>query len=303
MNLLGRSGVRVSALALGAGNFGFGWHGSKTVDVKTASRMLDAALESGLNLIDTANIYGWGASESVLGRILAKRRSKVLLATKVGGCMHPTDPSSGGLSARHIAQSLDASLKRLGTDYVDLYMAHGPDTGTPIEETVAAFGKAVLAGKARVIGCSNFSACQLKTALTLAGTGWPRFEFNQVPYSLVDRAIENQLVAVCLEEQVGILAWSPLARGLLAAPCPPRMDAGITALRKVLDKISRTTGKTVSQTALGWVISKPFITSAIFGASMQTQVRENLRTEVVAARHVAILDRASELCVSRRQTL
>ncbi|MCM2303655.1 MAG: aldo/keto reductase, partial [Elusimicrobia bacterium] len=180
MNPLGRSGLQVSALSLGTMNFGADWHGIGAIDDRTASSLIDLALERGVNLIDTADIYGRGAAEEMLGRLLKKRRGRVLIATKVLGQMDLADDSTGGLSARWIRKALDGSLKRLRTDHVDLYMPHGWDFGVPLEETLGALEAAVKAGKVRVLGCSNFSGEQLAAARG-------RFAFDQVQYSLAAR--------------------------------------------------------------------------------------------------------------------
>ena len=188
MNPLGRSGLKVSALSLGTMNFGADWHGIGAIDDKAASSLIDLALERGVNLIDTADIYGRGAAEEMLGRLLKGRRKKVVLATKLLGRMKLDDPSTGGLSARWIKRALDESLKRLKTDFVDLYMPHGWDHEVPLEETLEALDRAVKAGKVRVLGCSNFNGEQLTQALgTSVASKGARFEFDQIQYSLVAR--------------------------------------------------------------------------------------------------------------------
>ena len=199
-NPLGRSGLQVSALSLGTMNFGADWHKIGAIDDKTASSLLDLAIERGVNLIDTADIYGRGAAEEMLGRLLKGRRKKLLLATKVLGQMDLSDPMTGGLSARWITKALEGSLKRLKTDHLDLYMPHGWDFDVPLEETLGAFEAAVKAGKVRVLGCSNFSGEQL-----LSASG--RFSFDQVQYSLIARFPESDLVPVAQKQGVSLLAW------------------------------------------------------------------------------------------------
>lgn len=307
MNPLGRSGLQVSALSLGTMNFGADWHGVGAIDDKTASSLLDLALERGVNLIDTADIYGRGAAEEMLGRILKKRRGRLLLATKVLGQMDLDDPSTGGLSARWIKRALDASLKRLRTDHVDLYMPHGWDFEVPLEETLGALEAAVKAGKVRVLGCSNFSGEQLASARG-------RLAFDQVQYSLAARFPENDLVPVAVRDGVGLLAWSPLAGGLLsgkyaaagasgrrAAPdafpfVEPQRGA---ALVKVLRAVCALERSTCAQAALGWIMGKPFVASAVVGARTTAQLAELLEARPLSPRAAALLDRASELCSPR----
>ncbi len=289
----------VSAISLGTMNFGADWHGIGAIDDKTASSLIDLALERGVNLIDTADIYGRGASEEVLGRVLKGRRNKVLLATKVLGRMKPDDPATGGLSARWISKALDGSLKRLKTDRVDLYMPHGWDPEVPLEETLGALEKAAAAGKIRVVGCSNFNGGQFAAA-------GGRFAFNQVQYSLVARFAENERFP-----DASVLAWSPLAGGLLsgkyAAPgaagrrtspgafpyvAPSRGAAVVEVLRRaaVLD------GITCAQAALAWIARRSFVASAVVGARTAEQLAELLDAKTLSPRAAALLDRASEIC-------
>lgn len=304
MNPLGRSGLAVSALSLGTMNFGADWHGVGAIDDKTASSLIDLALERGVNLIDTADIYGRGAAEEMLGRLLKKRRSRVLIATKVLGQMDLDDPSTGGLSARWIKKALDASLKRLRTDHVDLYMPHGWDFEVPLEETLKALESAVKAGKVRVPGCSNFSGEQLACARG-------RFAFDQVQYSLAARFPENDLVPVAERDGVSVISWSPLAGGLLsgkyasAAASGRRAGADAfpyvepqrgAALVKVLQAVAALEGSTCAQAALGWIMGKPFVASATLGARTPAQLTELLSSKPLSPRAAALLDRASEIC-------
>ena len=305
LNALGRSGLEVSALSLGTMNFGADWHGIGAIDDKTASSLIDLALERGVNLIDTADIYGRGAAEETLGRVLKGRRKRVLLATKVLGRMKDGDASSGGLSARWIAKALDGSLKRLKTDAVDLYMPHGPDPEVPMEETFEALAKAVKAGKVRVPGVSNFDGARLTEALA---TGAARPQFDQVQFSLAARFAEKDLVPVAGREGVSLLAWSPLAGGLLsgkyAAPGASgrRASAGAfpfvaaergAALVEVLRRAAALDGQTCAQAALGWILGKPFVASAVLGARTPEQLRELLDARPLSERAASVLDRAS----------
>jgi aryl-alcohol dehydrogenase-like predicted oxidoreductase len=312
LRALGRSRLKVSALSLGAMNFGADWHGIGALDDKTASSLLDLALERGVNLIDTADIYGRGASEEVLGRLLkGRRREKFLIATKVLGRMDPKDRTSGGLSARWIERALEGSLRRLRTDRVDLYMPHGWDPAVPPEETWGALERAARAGKVRVVGASNFSGIQLAASLGAAAVkGRARPQFDQVQYSLVARFCESDLVPIARAEGVSLTAWSPLAGGLLSgkysAPgasgrraSPDAFpwvsaDAGAAVVR-VLARVAELEGVTPAQAALGWVLGKPFIASATVGARTVAQLEETLAARPLSVRAAALLDRASDL--------
>ncbi|MBI5240811.1 MAG: aldo/keto reductase [Elusimicrobia bacterium] len=303
---LGRSGLEVGVLALGTMNWGSDWMRSTPVDEKTARSLLDLALESGVNLIDTADIYGRGASEAMLGRILGRRRQKVLLATKTRWEMKEGDPSSGGLSRKRIQAALDASLKRLRTDHVDLYMPHSPDPKVPLEETLGTLAAAVKAGKVRVLGCSNFSGAQWRQALAVSqGKGWPRFESDQVEYSLAARSADGDALPVAAAEGVSVVAWSPLAGGFLT-PLGRRHKAGrgfppVDASRysgvvKVLSGVAQKEGTTPAAAALSWVLSRPGIAAAVVGASGVAQLREDLALKPLSARAAGYLDQASMLC-------
>lgn len=309
---LGRSGLKVSALTLGTMNFGADWHGIGAVDDKTASSLLDLARERGVTMLDTADIYGRGASEEVLGRLLkGRRRSRFLIATKVLGRMDPDDRLTGGLSARWIERALEGSLRRLRTDRVDLYMPHGWDPAVPLDETLEALERAVRAGKVRVVGVSNFSGAQLEMSLRAAKAGGAaRPESDQVQYSLLARFCEADLVPAAEREGVSLTAWSPLAGGLLsgkyASPgasgrrtSPDAFpfvasDAG-AAVVKVLRRVAQLEGVTPAQAALGWVLGKPFIASALVGARTVAQLEETLGARPLSARAASLLDRASEL--------
>jgi aryl-alcohol dehydrogenase-like predicted oxidoreductase len=317
LRALGRSGLKVSALSLGTMNFGADWHGIGAIDERAASSLLDLALERGVNLIDTADIYGRGAAEEALGRLLkGRRRDKVLIATKVLGQMDLSDRSAGGLSARWIARALDGSLRRLRTDRVDLYMPHGWDPAVPLDETLQALDRAVRAGKVRVLGGSNFSGPQLSRALRAAAAGGrARFEFDQVQYSLVSRFTDADRVPVARAEGVSLTAWSPLGGGLLsgkyAAPgasgrrtapdafpyvSPAAGDAVVTVLRRV----AALEGVTPAQAALGWIMAKPFVATAIVGARDAAQLAETLDSRPLSARSAALLDRASVMFSAAR---
>ncbi len=310
---LGRSGLEVSVLALGTMNFGSDWHGVGAADEKTAASLLDLALERGVTLLDTADIYGRGASEEMLGRLLrGRRREKVLMATKVLGRMVPDDPAAGGLSARWIARALDGSLKRLRTDRVDLYMPHGWDPEVPVGETLEALDRARRAGKVRVVGVSNFSGSGLGLALEAAARGgMARPEFDQVQFSLAAPSAAAELAPAAARAGVSLLAWSPLAGGLLsgkyAAPgasgrrsspdaFPPVPAASGAALTRVLARVAELEGVTCAQAALGWVLGKPFVSAAVVGARTVAQLEETLAARPLSARAASVLDRAVAAC-------
>ncbi|MBI5597546.1 MAG: aldo/keto reductase [Elusimicrobia bacterium] len=312
---LGRSGLKVSALSLGTMNWGSDWHGTGQVDEKAARDILAEAREAGVNLIDTADIYGYGAAETLLGRMLKKDRGDWLVATKVRAHMRPGDPASGGLSARHIAEGLDASLKRLGTDHVDLYMPHYGDPEVPLEESLEAFAKAHKQGKVRALGCSNFPPAEWRAALSWAGKKKPRFEFNQVQLSLAFPYPQADHAGLCAEAGTSLLAWSPLGGGFLsgkyrsaARPAGRRQDpekafpvlpeARLAGLVELLGKVAALEGLSMAQAALGWVIGKPGVASAVVGARTPEQLREALKARPLSARSQALLDRASVLVAS-----
>jgi len=276
-------------------NFGADWHGIGAIDDKAASSLIDLAIERGVNLIDTADIYGRGASEGMLGRLLKGRRKKLLLASKVLGQMDLADAKTGGLSARWIVKALEGSLKRLKTDHLDLYMPHGWDFEVSLEESLGALEAAVKSGKVRVLGCSNFSGGQFAAAGS-------RFGFNQVQYSLVARFAENDQ-----RPDTALVAWSPLAGGLLTGKgasgrradpeafpyvAPERGAAVVEVLRRV----AALEGVTCAQAALGWIMTKPFVATATLGARTPVQLAELLGSKPLSPRAAALLDRASEIC-------
>lgn len=314
---LGRSGLKVSVLTLGTMNFGCDWHGVGAIDDKTASSLIDLALERGVTALDTADIYGRGAAEETLGRVLGARRQRLSLATKVLGQMREGDPSSGGLSARHIAAALEDSLRRLRTDRVEMYMPHGWDPAVPLDEWLEALERGVKAGKVVVAGCSNFSGPQLAEAMgAVKRAKRARLEFDQVQYSLAARFCEEDLVPVAAREGVSLLAWSPLAGGYLTgkyragAPRPegrrrvpgaafPSVAEGkLEGLLKVLDVAAKLEGLTPAQTALGWVLGRPGVASAVVGARSAAQLSETLGARPLSAKAAAVLDQASRLCAT-----
>ncbi len=291
---LGNTGLYVSELCLGTMTFGMG------LDEATSRAILETYLDRGGNFIDTADVYGRGLSEERLGTFLEGRRHQVILATKVRGAMGD-GPMDRGLSRRHIFAAVDASLRRLRTDHIDLYQTHYWDRYTPIEETLDALNDLVRMGKVRYIGCSNVTGWQLAKAAGLSARhGWVQYVSLQPEYSLVCRDIERELVPACLDLGVGIIPYSPLAGGVLTgkyrpgeAPPPgsrgemavrtpmgaqwqARMNERTFAIVETVQAIARETGRTASQVALRWVNQKPAVTAAIIGASKPHQVEDNL---------------------------
>jgi aryl-alcohol dehydrogenase-like predicted oxidoreductase len=310
---LGRSGLTVSTLGLGT--TGWGAHPEfGQVDPDGAARQVAVALEAGVNLFDTAETYGDGACEEALGRALAGRRDEAVIATKVffGTTGKPNDL---GLSRRHILSCCEGSLRRLGTDHVDLLQMHGWDGRTPLEETLAALDDLIRAGKVRYVGVSNWSAWHLMKALGIADRDrLPRFISQQIYYSLQAREVEFELVPLGLDQGVGVLAWSPLAGALLTGrwrrdrpppadsrrmrgwPDPPiydeeRLWATIDALIAIADA----RGSTVPQVALAYVLAKPGVASLVIGARTEAQLVENLPAAdlELAPQELEVLDAVS----------
>ena len=294
---LGSSGLRVSALTLGTMTFGGGgsFRDVGQTDLEGARRQIDMALDAGVNLIDTANMYSAGAAESILGRALNGRRDRVVLATKARFPIG-LGPNDSGLSRHHLIEACDASLRRLGTDHIDLYQVHELDGQTPVEETLAALQHLVQSRKVRYVGCSNFAG--------LAGDegtrdrrpkGLPRFVSQQVYLSLQERSAEYEIVPSAIDQGLGVLIWSPLAEGLLsgkyrrAEPAPPRSRrAGEWAEPPVYDKdklfdtvdvvveIAEDHDVSAAWVALDWLLARPGITTVIVGARTDEQLADNL---------------------------
>lgn len=283
----GSTGLQVSRICLGCMSFGEPndqrpW----ALNEEQSRPFIKRALELGINFFDTADVYSTGKSEEVVGRALRDfaPRDEVVLATKVHGVMGP-GPNDGGLSRKHILSAIDASLKRLGTDYVDLYQIHRWDYATPIEETLEALNDVVRMGKARYIGASSMFAWQFAKALYTSDLlGWTRFVSMQPHYNLVYREEEREMIPLCLDQKVAIIPWSPLARGLLTAR---RVKGGDETIRAKTDsfgkrlytreddfaisdqvaKIAEKRGVPMAQIALAWILSKPGITAPIIGAT------------------------------------
>ena len=294
---LGKTGLQVSTISLGTMGFaGTGWASPVGhIDVDGARRQIDIARAAGVNLIDTADVYSDGASEEILGQALGSDRDQVLIATKVRGGMG-SGPNDGGLSRQHIISAVEASLRRLGTDYIDLYQLHGWDGSTPLEETLRALDDLVRSGKVRYIGASNFSGWHLMKALgTSDRREFERFASQQIYYSLQSRDAENELVPITLDQGVGILVWSPLAGGLLTGKYRRGQDTPEGSRRfegwteppiydedrlydtiDVLVQIAEEHGTSATQIGLAWTLAKPGVTSVIVGARTEEQLTDSL---------------------------
>jgi aryl-alcohol dehydrogenase-like predicted oxidoreductase len=295
---LGRSGLKVPVLSLGTGTFGganefFRTWGNSGVD--EATRLVDICLEAGVNMFDTADIYSDGESEKVLGGAIAGRRDKVLISTKATFKVGP-GPNDVGSSRYHLIQACEASLRRLNTDYIDLYQMHGFDALTPVEETVGALNDLVHSGKVRYIGCSNFSGWHLMKSLDVSERyGWTRYVAHQAYYSLIGREYEWELMPLGLDQGVGCVVWSPLGWGRLTGKVrrgkplpevsrlhktadygPPVSDELVYKVVDALDEIAKETGKMVPQIALNWLLQRPTVSNVIRGARNEEQLRQNL---------------------------
>jgi aryl-alcohol dehydrogenase-like predicted oxidoreductase len=316
--VLGSSGFSVPALGFGTGTFGgnhpfFSKWGAS--DVAEAQRLVDICLEAGVTLFDTADIYSFGQSEEILGEVIVGRRNKVLISTKCTFRMSD-DPNDVGSSRWHIIRSVEASLRRLKTDYIDIYTMHGFDARTAVEETMHALDTLVQSGKIRYLACSNFSGWHLMKALAISEKyGWARYMAHQAHYSLLRREYEWELMPLALDQKVSTLVWGPLSQGRLSGkfrrnqPMPEgsRMAQGAGEgpaipddwfynVVDVLDEISAETGKTVSQVSLNWLLQRPTVASVLIGARNEAQLRDNLGAVGwnLTAEQVARLDAVSD---------
>jgi len=316
---LGASGLMVPALSFGTGTFGGGneffkaWGAS---DVAEATRLVDVCLEAGVNLFDSADGYSNGLAEEILGRAVKGRRAEVLISTK-GSFRRGPGPNQLGSSRHHLTHAVEASLRRLGTDYIDLYQLHGFDALTPVEETLGTLGDLVRAGKIRYIGCSNFSGWHLMKSLAAAEKyGLPRHVAHQAYYSLVGRDYEWELMPLALDQKVGAVVWSPLGWGRLTGkfrrgqPFPEESRLHNATVQErgpqvpedylyrvvdALDAVAAETGKSVPQVALNWLLRRPTVASLIIGARNEAQLRQNLGAVgwSLTSAQVALLDAAS----------
>jgi aryl-alcohol dehydrogenase-like predicted oxidoreductase len=295
---LGGAGLRVPVLSLGTATFGGTNEFFKrwgTTDVNEASHLIDISLEHGMNFFDTANVYSLGASEEILGAALKGRRSQALVSTKATFAMG-AGPNDNGSSRYHIIKEAEASLKRLDTDYIDVYFMHGYDPLTPMEETLSALDNLITSGKVRYIGCSNFTAWQLMKALaTSEKHGLARYVTYQGYYSLIGRDYEWELMPLAQDQNVGLMVWSPLGWGRLTGkirsgqPLPEGRiksggDAGgpevanelLFRVVDVLEEIAGENGKTIPQIALNWLLQRPTVSNIVIGARNETQLLQNL---------------------------
>jgi len=317
---LGRSGFKVPALSFGTGTFGGGNEFFKAwgdTDAGGASRLVDVCLEAGLTLFDSADIYSNGMAEEILGAAIKGRREKVLISTKA--TFRAGDgPNDVGSSRFHLTRAVDAALRRLGTDYIDLFQLHGFDTVTPVEEVLATLDGLVQAGKVRYLGCSNFSGWHLMKALATADRyGWTRYVAHQAYYSLIGRDYEWELMPLGLDQGVGAVVWSPLGWGRLTGKVrrgqplpqtsrlnsqisndrsPPVSDEYLFNVVDALDAVAKETGKTVPQVALNWLLQRPTVSSVIIGARDEKQLKDNLGAVGwnLTKEQVAKLDAASQ---------
>lgn len=299
MRFLGRTGLQVSAISFGAMTFGGArsdfFRPVGTTELEEARRQVDLCLEAGVNLFDTADVYSNGASEEILGAALGSRRDDILLATKLHGRTGP-GVNDLGQSRHHVVRAVHDSLRRLGTDWIDILQVHGIDRRTDPAETLRALDDLVRAGTVRYIGCSNFSAWHLMKALAVSEREHlSRYSLLQAHYSLVSRELEHELVPLCLDQGVGILVWSPLSGGFLtgkvrrdrAAPEGSRQSAmgppgGLADPERALDVVEAlvdigvSRGVSPAQVALNWLLAKPGVTSLIVGARTVEQLADNL---------------------------
>jgi aryl-alcohol dehydrogenase-like predicted oxidoreductase len=315
---LGRSDLEVPALSFGTATFGdapvfkaWGANG-----VKEATRVVDLCLEAGVTLFDSADIYSAGQAEEILGSAIKGRRDRVIISTK-GTFRFSDQPDDVGSGRKHLTKQIEGSLRRLGTDYIDLYQLHGFDALTPVEETLGSLNDFVRAGKIRHIGCSNFSGWHLMKSLAISERqGWARHVAHQAYYSLLGREYEWELMPLALDQGVGTVVWSPLGWGRLggkfrrgqAAPAvtrlhdetttriaPPAENEHLYRIVDALDAVAAETGKSVAQIAIAWVLSRPSVATVIIGARDEAQLKENLGAIgwKLDPAHVARLEAAS----------
>ncbi len=315
--ILGGSGLKVSSLCFGTGTFGGGNDFFKawgSTGVEEARKLIGICLDAGVNLFDTADIYSDGLSEEIFGRAIEGRRHELLISTKATFRMGK-GPNDLGSSRHHVIQACEASLRRLGTDYIDLYHMHGFDAFTPIEEVLYTLDTLVRSGKVRYIACSNFSGWHLMKSLSISEKqGWAKYVGHQVYYSLIGRDYEWELLGLGIDQKVGSLIWSPLGWGRLTGkirrgqPIPkesrlhetgklgPQMnDEYLYQVVDTLDEVARETGKSVPQIALNWLLRKPTVSTLVIGARNEEQLRQNLAAEgwKLTPELVAKLDQAS----------
>jgi aryl-alcohol dehydrogenase-like predicted oxidoreductase len=315
---LGSTGLLVSELCLGAMSFGGAgtfWGQIGALDQDAVNRIVARALDGGINFIDTANVYAYGESEQLLGKaIKGRQRENLVIATKVRGRMSE-DPNDVGLTRHHILNSVEASLRRLGTDYIDLYQIHGFDPHTPIEETLRVLDDLVRQGKVRYIGASNLAGWQLARAMEhSAHERLERFESMQSYYSLAGRGLEREVIPAVEHYGLGVLVWSPLAGGLVSGKFrrdtegpedarrsqfdfPPADKEQVYGIVERLDEIASAHSASVAQIALAWLLHRPAVTSVIIGVKRLEQLEDNLGSVSISLTddELATLDEVSKL--------
>jgi aryl-alcohol dehydrogenase-like predicted oxidoreductase len=317
--LLGRSGFKVPVLCLGTGTFGGrgeffkAWGGS---DVAEAQRLVDVCLDAGLTMFDSADVYSAGLAEEILGQAIKGRRDQVIISTKATFRLGD-GPNDVGSSRFHLLRAVEGSLRRLGTDYIDLFQLHGFDAATPVEETLSTLDDLVCAGKIRYIGCSNFSGWHLMKSLAISDRyGWSRYVAHQAYYSLIGRDYEWELMPLAVDQGVGCAVWSPLGWGRLTGkirrgqPLPEvsRLQSQVAAdggpqvaedllfrVLDALDVVAAETGKTIPQIAINWLLQRPTVATVIIGARNEEQLRQNLGAVgwSLTAEQIARLEQAS----------
>jgi aryl-alcohol dehydrogenase-like predicted oxidoreductase len=312
---LGGTGLKVAELCLGCMTFG------RETDEANARKIIDRYLESGGNFLDTANVYAAGASEEITGRIIKERRQSLVLATKVRFNANvflgkPVPPNDIGLSRGHIMAEVERSLRRLQTDYIDLYQVHSWDFETPIEETMRALDDLVRQGKVRYLGASNFMAWQLMKSLWVSDKhNYARFDCLQPQYSLISREIEREILPLCRSERVGVIPWSPLGGGFLTGKYrsgeKPPQDSRLAKLDlwgrlanernyqtlEAVENVAKERGRGIAEVALAWVNQQPDVSSVIYGARTTQQNDQNLSALGLRLEQAELdaLDRASAL--------
>ena len=313
---LGRSGLRISTLTLGTMTFGGkgGFSAVGSTDIEGARRQIDMALDAGVNLIDTADVYSQGTAEELVGQAIKGKRDELLLSTKVRMPMGD-GPNDAGLSRHHILSGAEASLRRLGTDHIDIYHVHEWDGQTPVEETLSTLDTLVQSGKVRYLAASNYAGWQLMKALAAADLRhYQRFAVQQIYYSLEARDAEYELVPLALDQGLGILVWSPLAGGLLSGKFrrdaaqpensrhlsgwnepPVRNEDRLYDTIEVLLDVAKAHGVSAAQVALAWLLGRPGVTSLVIGARTDEQLSDNLASAdlVLSSDERAALDQVS----------
>ncbi|MDB4988933.1 MAG: aldo/keto reductase [Myxococcaceae bacterium] len=318
--LLGGSGFKVPVLTFGTGTFGGqgelfkAWGNS---EVQEATRLVDVCLEAGVTMFDTADVYSNGRSEEILGKAVAGRRDQVLISTKATFRTGP-GPNDIGSSRFALTRAIEASLRRLGTEYIDLFQLHGFDALTPVEETLSTLDDLVHAGKIRYLGVSNFSGWHLMKSLAVSEKyGWSRYVAHQAYYSLIGRSYEWELMPLGLDQKVGAVVWSPLGWGRLTGKVrrgqplpaqsrlhsqasndsgPPVNDEYLYRVVDALDAVAAETGKSVPQIALNWLLTRPTVSTVVIGARNEEQLKQNLGAVgwSLTSEQIAKLDAASD---------